>query len=389
MKASFPLMPGSVLGLMGGGQLGRMFAQAAARMGYEVVVLEKGQCPASEVSAMHIDAGYTEAEALKALSSMTAAVTTEFENVPAESLSSLAQAGCLTAPASYAVSIAQDRLDEKTFLEKVAGVPVAPHAAVLSIEDIDNLDEALFPGILKTTRLGYDGKGQAVVANKDDARRAFKAMGEKFCILEKRLALANEVSVIVCRGLDGQTVTFPVCENHHRNGILAQTVIPARISEAVSSKARAYATDIARALQYQGVLCIEFFVLEDGSVVANEMAPRPHNSGHATLEACETSQFEEQVRAMTGMPLGETTLVTPAVMLNILGDAWFDENDQKREPAWDKVLSLPGVKLHLYGKKEARRARKMGHLTVIGKTVEEALERAKAAARVLGLPQPW
>ena len=166
-------------------------------------------------------------------------------------------------------------------------------------------------------------------------------------------------------------------------------MIPARIDEAVSSKARAYAADIARALQYQGVLCIEFFVLEDGSVVANEMAPRPHNSGHATIEACETSQFEEQVRAMTGMPLGETTLVSPAVMLNILGDAWFDENGQKREPAWDKVLALPGVKLHLYGKKEARRARKMGHLTVIGKTVNEALERAKAAAAVLGLPQPW
>lgn len=389
MKASFPLMPGSVLGLMGGGQLGRMFAQAAARMGYRVLVLEKGDCPAAEVSAFHLDAGYTDPAALDEMAAHTAAVTTEFENVPAESLSTLAAKGCVTAPGSYAVSIAQDRLDEKTFLEKVAGVPVAPHAAVLSSEDIDNLDDSLFPGILKTTRMGYDGKGQTVVADKNEAREAFAAMGGKFCILEKRLALANEVSVIVCRSLKGETVTFPVCENHHRHGILAQTVIPARVPDAVANQARKYAATIADALQYQGVLCIEFFVLADGSIVANEMAPRPHNSGHATIEACETSQYEEQVRAMTGMPLGATTLVTPAVMLNILGDAWFDETGAKREPDWEKLLALPGIKLHLYGKKEARRARKMGHLTAIGSTVEEALSRAKAAAAVLGLPEPW
>ena len=184
-------------------------------------------------------------------------------------------------------------------------------------------------------------------------------------------------------------MTFPVCENHHRNGILAQTVIPARVPEPAAQAARRYAATIAETLQYEGVLCIEFFVLEDGSVIANEMAPRPHNSGHATIEACETSQYEQQVRAMTGMPLGETTLVTPTVMLNILGDAWFDDEGSRREPDWQGVLALPGVKLHLYGKTEARRGRKMGHVTVIGKTVEEALERAKAAARVLGLPQPW
>ena len=389
MKATFPLMPGSVLGLMGGGQLGRMFAQAAARMGYEVLVLEKGACPAAEVSAMHIDAAYTDPAALEAMASQTAAVTTEFENVPAEALSTLAEKGCRTAPAAYAVSIAQDRLDEKTFLEKVAGVPVAPHAAVLSDEDIEGLDEALFPGILKTTRMGYDGKGQAQVADKREAHEAFKAMGGRFCILEKRLPLANEVSVIVCRGADGRAVTFPVCENHHRNGILAQTVIPARVPDEIAARARGYAETIAQALQYQGVLCIEFFVLTDGSIVANEMAPRPHNSGHATIEACETSQYEQQVRAMAGLPLGETTLVTPAVMLNILGDAWFDEEGNKREPDWAGVLALPGIKLHLYGKKEARRARKMGHLTAIGENVETALARAKAAARVLGLPEPW
>ena len=389
MTTTTRLEPGAVLGLMGGGQLGRMFAQAAARMGYRVLVLEKGNCPAAEVSAMHIDAGYTDPAALESMAAQTRAVTTEFENVPAESLSFLAARGCRTAPAAHAVSIAQDRLDEKAFLEKAAGVPVAPHAAVLSLEDIDGLDASLFPGILKTTRMGYDGKGQAQVADRDAARKAFAAMGGKFCILEKRLPLANEISVIVCRNAAGQTVTFPVCENHHRNGILAQTVIPARVPEPAAQAARRYAATIAETLQYEGVLCIEFFVLEDGSIVANEMAPRPHNSGHATIEACETSQYEQQVRAMTGMPLGETTLVTPAVMLNILGDAWFDDEGSRREPDWQGVLALPGVKLHLYGKTEARRGRKMGHVTVIGKTVEETLERAKAAARVLGLPQPW
>lgn len=389
MKANFPLMPNATLGLMGGGQLGRMFAHAAEKLGYRVCVLEKGSCPASEVSAEHIDAGYEDPTALEMMKRSTAAVTTEFENVPAASLSALAQ-DCVTAPAAHAVAIAQDRLDEKTFLEKVAGVPVAPHAAVLSVEDIDGLDESLFPGILKTTRLGYDGKGQATVRTKDEARRAFEAMGGKFCILEKRLPLKRECSVIVARSLDGkQTVTFPVCENHHINGILAQTVIPARIDEAVSDRARAYAKRIADALCYTGVLCIEFFILEDDSVVANEMAPRPHNSGHATIEACETSQFEQQVRAMTGLPLGETTLVTPAVMLNILGDVWFDESGNKRTPAWDKVLCIPGAKLHLYGKNDARRARKMGHCTVIAPTVDEALARAKQVAAVLGMPEPF
>ena len=387
MQATFPLKPGSTLGLMGGGQLGRMFAHAAERLGYRVAVLEKGSCPASEVSAEHIDAAYDDPAALELMTRLTAAVTTEFENVPAASLSRLAQ-DCVTAPAASAVAVAQDRLDEKSFLEKVAGVPVAPHAAVLSVEDIDDLDASLFPGILKTTRLGYDGKGQANVADKAETRRAFEAMGGKFCILEKCLPLKNECSVIVARSQSGQTVTFPVCENFHRNGILAQTVLPARIDAAVSEKARAYAGRIADALQYVGVLCIEFFILEDNSIVANEMAPRPHNSGHATIEACETSQFEQQVRAMAGLPLGETTLVAPAVMLNILGDVWYDEAGNKREPAWDKVLAVPGAKLHLYGKNDARRARKMGHLTVIGATPNEALARAKEAAAVLGLPEP-
>lgn len=389
MQANFPLPPGSVLGLLGGGQLGRMFAQAAASMGYKVKVLEKGECPASEVSAFHIDAAYTDKKAIEELRQTTAAVTTEFENVPAEVLSALAVDGaCVTAPSSHAVAIAQDRIDEKTFLESVAGVPVAPHAALLSADDADSLDASLFPAILKTARMGYDGKGQRSVNSIAETKAAFAELGNRVCILEKKLSLAKEVSVIVVRSLTGQTVTFPLFENVHRNGILATTVFPARVSDEVSQKVRDYAARIAETLQYKGVLCIEFFVLTDGTVSANEMAPRPHNSGHVTIEAAVTSQFEQQVRAMTGLPLGDTSALCHGVMLNLLGDLWFDENDNHREPNWAELLKIEGVKLHLYGKAEARRARKMGHVTILGATEKEALARAKRAAAVLGLPEP-
>lgn len=378
---------------MGGGQLGRMFAQSAATLGYRVAVLEKNACPASEVSDQHIAAAYTDPAALASMKKITAAVTTEFENVPADALTHLAtgEDACITAPAADAVSVAQDRLTEKTFLEKTAGIPVAPHAAVLSEADAGNLSEDLFPGILKTTRLGYDGKGQTTVRSRDDVKAAFREMGSVPCILEKRLALAAEVSVIVARGMTGDAVTFPVFENHHKNGILAETVVPARVPEKLSDEVRAYAEKVAHALHYTGVLCIEFFILEDGTVVANEMAPRPHNSGHATIEACVTSQFEEQVRAMAGLPLGNTDLVQPAVMLNILGDVWYEQKDGrevKREPAWADVLAVPGAKLHLYGKTDARHARKMGHVTCVGKTTDDALACAKKVAAILHMDDP-
>ena len=370
-----------------------MFAQSAATLGYRVAVLEKNACPASEVSDQHIAAAYTDPAALASMKKITAAVTTEFENVPADALTHLAtgEDACITAPAADAVSVAQDRLTEKTFLEKTAGIPVAPHAAVLSETDADNLSEDLFPGILKTTRLGYDGKGQTTVRSRDDVKAAFREMGSVPCILEKRLALAAEVSVIVARGMTGDAVTFPVFENHHKNGILAETVVPARVPEKLSDEVRAYAEKVVHALHYTGVLCIEFFILEDGTVVANEMAPRPHNSGHATIEACVTSQFEEQVRAMAGLPLGNTDLVQPAVMLNILGDVWYEQKDGrevKREPAWADVLAVPGAKLHLYGKTDARHARKMGHVTCVGKTTDDALACAKKVAAILHLDEP-
>lgn len=389
MQANFPLAPGSVLGLLGGGQLGRMFAQAAATLGYKVKVLEKGDCPASEVSAHHIDAAYTDKKAIEELRTTTAAVTTEFENVPADVLSALAAGGaCVTAPEAAAVAVAQDRLDEKTFLESVAGVPVAPHAPMLSAEDAEQLDASLFPAILKTARMGYDGKGQRSVNTPEQAKAAFAELGGRVCILEKKLDLAKEVSVIVVRSLEGKTVTYPLFENVHRNGILATTYFPARVSDEVSDQVRRYAARIADTLQYKGVLCIEFFVLKDGTVSANEMAPRPHNSGHVTIEAAVTSQFEQQVRAMAGLPLGDTSALCHGVMLNLLGDLWFDENDALREPDWSKLLEIEGVKLHLYGKAQARRARKMGHVTVLGATAEQALARARRAAAVLGLPEP-
>ncbi len=383
------LLPGETLGLMGGGQLGRMFAQAAATMGYHVAVLEPGRsAPAAEVSLEAIVAPYDDEAALEKLARRVKAVTTEFENVPAPALQRLAELGVRTAPPASAVAVTQDRNREKTFVGDVAGVPVAPHAAVRNERDAENVSKDLLPGILKTARLGYDGKGQALVTTREEVLAAFRTFGGVDCVLEKRLDLALEISVIVCRGATGEVVVFPVSENHHRNGILAVSVLPARVTDETAEKAKRYAEKIALALNYVGVLCVEFFVLKDGTLVVNELAPRPHNSGHATIEACTTSQYEAQVRAMTGLPLGDTSLRTPAVMLNLLGDLWFDEEGKLRSPDWASVLAVPGAKLHLYGKAEPRRARKMGHVTVLGATRDEALERAREVARILNLPEP-
>ncbi len=380
------LMPGETLGLLGGGQLGRMFAQAAASMGYHVAVLEPGEfSPAGEVSLMSIACGYDDPKGLEKLAAAAKAVTTEFENVPAASLAALAAKGLRTTPRAEAVAAMQNRNVEKAFIEK-AGVPTAPHVAVRTKADFADAAETLFPGILKTARLGYDGKGQIQAASKPELKAAFEQLGCVECIFEKRLALKKEISVIVARGLDGKTAIFPVAENHHKNGILAYTVFPARIDADLAARAQQYAVRIAEALKYCGVLCVEFFILADDSIIANELAPRPHNSGHATIEACTTSQYEQQVRVAAGLPLGDPSLRTPAVMLNILGDVWFGEKGEKIEPDWPNVLSIPGAKLHLYGKKEARRARKMGHVTVVAATQSEALARAREAAVVLGLP---
>ena len=382
--------PSAWLGVMGGGQLGRMFAQAAQSMGYQVAVLEPSDdCPAGQVAQRLVNAGYGDAAGLDALAAQCLAVTTEFENVPADSLSRLA-GSVFVAPNAHGVSVAQDRIAEKRFFVDCAeksGVLPAPHQVIASEADIAAIDDDLLPGILKTVRMGYDGKGQVRVKSRDEVRAAFADMGQVTCLLEKMLPLAYEVSVLTARGVDGASVVYPIAENVHRDGVLFTTTVPGpNVSPDCAAKAQRAAQAMVAELGYVGVLCIEFFVLADGSLVVNEMAPRPHNSGHYTMDACVTNQFAQQVRAMARLPLGDTRQHSPAVMLNLLGDAWFaDDGDAIREPAWDQVLALPGACLHLYGKDDPRRGRKMGHLTLIAATLPEAQARLRDACLILGI----
>jgi 5-(carboxyamino)imidazole ribonucleotide synthase len=386
--------PAAWLGVMGGGQLGRMFAQAAQSMGYQVAVLEPAdECPAGQVAQRLVNAGYSDAAGLDALAAQCLAVTTEFENVPADSLSRLAER-VFVAPNAHGVSVAQDRIAEKKFFVDCAprsGVMPAPHKVIASQQDIDDIADDLLPGILKTVRMGYDGKGQVRVKSREDVRAAFESMDKVTCLLEKMLPLAYEVSVLTARGADGASVVYPIAENVHRDGILFTTTVPGpNVSDASAKVAQQAAQAIVAELGYVGVLCIEFFVLMDGSLVVNEMAPRPHNSGHYTMDACVTSQFAQQVRAMARLPLGDVRQHSPAVMLNILGDVWFEgdeagETETAREPAWDRILALPGACLHLYGKDDPRRARKMGHLTIVAPTLGEAQRQLNAACAILGI----
>ena len=395
---SHPFLPPARLGVMGGGQLGRMFVHAAQAMGFKVAVLEAASdSPAGQAADSLIAAGYDDAQALAELGQTCVAVTTEFENVPAASLQLLAT-HAFVAPAAACVAVAQDRIAEKRFLADCAarsGVPPALHKTIANAADIDAIDDLLLPGILKTVRLGYDGKGQVVVHTRDDVRAAFGAMDGVTCLLEKMLPLAYEVSVLTARGADGASVVYPIAENVHRGGILFTTTVPGpNVSAESAAKAQQAARVIVEELGYVGVLCIEFFVLTDGSLIVNEMAPRPHNSGHYTIDACVTSQFAQQVRAMARLPLGEVRQHSPAVMLNILGDIWFDGDSDtgsdtgsntQREPAWAELLALPGACLHLYGKEEARRGRKMGHVTFVASTLAGAQTQLAAACVILGI----
>jgi 5-(carboxyamino)imidazole ribonucleotide synthase len=283
------------------------------------------------------------------------------------------------------VAIAQDRLDEKAFIHE-SGAAVAPHAAVRALADLETCDAALFPGILKTARLGYDGKGQVRVADRAQALRAFETLQGVPCVLEALQPLDYEISVMVARDLSGNAVTYPPSRNRHRDGILALSLVDGSVPESVASRARDDALRIARTLNYHGVLGVEFFVLRDGRVIANEMAPRPHNSGHYTQDACLVSQFEQQARIMAGLPLGATDVLRPAAMLNLLGDLWFDARDQRREPDWPGVLAVPGTRLHLYAKSEARPGRKMGHVNLLADTAAELHARIARVSAVLGLP---
>lgn len=381
------IAPGATLGVMGGGQLGRMFVHAAQQMGYYTAVLDADpESPAGLVAHHHIQADYLDQEGLALLMQRSAAITTEFENVPADALKMLG-AHRPVAPGAHAVAVCQDRASEKRHFAR-CDVPCAPYAVIEDTSQLAAMPDELFPGILKTTRLGYDGKGQVRVKSRDDLPAAWASLGSVSAVLEKQLPLAYEVSVIVARSAAGQVVHFPLQQNLHRDGILAVTQVPAPdLTSEVQQHAIDAAERVAASLGYVGVLCVEFFVLKDGSLVANEMAPRPHNSGHYSVDACDLSQFDLQVRTMTGTPLVAPRLHSPAVMLNLLGDLWFASAEAAaREPDWAALLALPGVHLHLYGKATPRRARKMGHLTVTAATAEQARVVALQAAAVLGLP---
>lgn len=372
----------ATLGVMGGGQLGRMFVQAAQRMGYFTAVLDPDAVsPAGLLSHHHVRADYLDEQGLAQLMQRCAAITTEFENVPAPALRTLG-AQRPVAPSADAVAIAQDRAKEKAHFIK-CGVPVAPHALIESDAHLAAVQEALLPGILKTARLGYDGKGQQRVQTRAELAAAWEALQRVPCVLEKMLPLKAECSVIVARGWDGQMVHFPVQRNLHRDGILAVTeVYPGNIPPALADQAIAATRSVADGLHYVGVLCVEFFILQDDTLVVNEMAPRPHNSGHYSLDACDQSQFDLQVRTLAGLPLVPPRPYCPSIMLNLLGDVWLAFNDA---PPWDKVLALSGVHLHLYGKLKAGKGRKMGHLNITGNTVEEVRQTALAAAQMLGI----
>jgi 5-(carboxyamino)imidazole ribonucleotide synthase len=370
-SAALPLLPGATLGILGGGQLGRMFTLAARTMGYRVMVLDPDpQSPAGRMADAHLQAEYTDADALRRLGDACAAVTTEFENVPAASLVELARY-CRVAPGADAVALVQDRTREKSWLAG-HGFATAPFARV---RDAADLDAALAvtgtPALLKVSRLGYDGKGQARVDSAAGAQAAFREFGGQPCVLEALLSLQCEVSVVLARSDGGECVLFPLAENRHAGGILDVSLVPARVPESLAQQARDAARAIADALGYVGVMAVEFFVA-DGRLLVNEIAPRPHNSGHFTLDACVTDQFEQQVRALAGLPLGDPRLLSPVAMVNILGDRWHDGG-----PHWAALLAQPKVKLHLYGKAHARPGRKMGHFNVLDADAGAALRLAE------------
>ena len=399
---SSPVLPGATLGVLGGGQLGRMWAQAAAQLGYRTVVLEPDpHSPAGQVSANLIQADYADLQGLAQLATKCQAVTTEFENVPAPTLQWLADQGCTVAPSAQAVAIAQDRLLEKALFTACGGLDegsllrCAPYLPITTAADCAAVPAQLLPGILKTARLGYDGKGQQSIATAAELLAAWQRLGGVPCVLEKRLALKAECSVVAARGRDGSFVSYAAQVNTHIDGVLALTEAYGEASNLPLAQclyAREAIKTIAEKLGYVGVLCLEFLIVDDGSAdgawVVNEMAPRPHNSGHYTMDACDVSQFELQVRAMAGLPLPQPRQHSPALMLNLLGDLWFqgDGSRQPRTPDWTSVLALPGAHLHLYGKAEARRGRKMGHLTITGAEAAQVQAVAHQAIALLGLP---
>ena len=384
--ASGSILPPATLGMLGGGQLGRFFVSAAHEMGYQVLVLDPDKnSPAGQIAERHFCNNYDDYAALDAFAAGCAAITTEFENVPAATLDYLAKFVPVR-PSATAVAICQERIAEKSFLRD-NGLPHGPFTEIRSEDDIRNAPAELFPGILKVARFGYDGKGQATVNNHQEALLAFGHVKGEACVLEQRLKLDYEVSVVLARDEQGQVRCFPTGENEHTRGILDVSIVPARTSVCLRSDAEDVAARIADKLGYIGTMAVEFFVSQ-GRLIVNEMAPRPHNSGHYTIDACVTSQFEQQVRALCGLPLGESRAHSAAVMVNLLGDLWFEKGENGehyREPDWAKLYAVPNLKLHLYGKHHARPGRKMGHFTVIGESAEQVQSTARAARAAIGI----
>jgi 5-(carboxyamino)imidazole ribonucleotide synthase len=369
------ILPPATLGMLGGGQLARFFVIAAHEMGYRVVVLDPdNNSPAGRIADTHLCATYEDTAALDEMARTCVAVTTEFENVPASTLEVLAKSVPVH-PAASAVAVCQHRISEKNFLRD-NGFPHAPYAEINTEADIPAADSGLYPGILKVARFGYDGKGQARVSSPEETLVAFHSFKAEQCVLERRLTLDYEVSVVLARDVAGNVQAFPTVENAHRHGILDISIAPARGSAEVREQAQMLARGVAEKLDYVGTLGVEFFVC-NGSLFVNEMAPRPHNSGHYTIDACVTNQFEQQVRALCGLPLGDPRLHSPAVMVNLLGDIWPDGG----EPDWNVLFAQPDLKLHLYGKHEARPGRKMGHFTVIGDNADKVLADAMSARK--------
>lgn len=372
------ILPGSTVGMLGGGQLGRMFVSAARTMGYDVIVLDPdAHSPAGGLASEHLARAYDDHEALDYLAQHCAVVTTEFENIPADTLAHLARSVAVH-PSAEVLQIAQHRLREKDFF-RAQGLDTTAFLAIENEADIDKARDFEFPAILKTSTLGYDGKGQVVCERFEDLAQAFQQVGAKACVLEQRIDLACEVSVVLGRSLSGEVTCFPIAENRHANGILDVTLVPAAISDSLADKALDAATRIANGLDYCGVLAVEFFISTDGRVLVNEMAPRPHNSGHYTNDACVTSQFEQQLRMVCGLAAGSCRLHSPVAMLNLLGDIWPPAGI----PDWEEVLQLESAKLHLYGKKEARPGRKMGHINCLGASREETLTLLEKVRRIL------
>lgn len=369
MSLSKLILPGQTIGIIGGGQLGKMMALSAKGMGFRVIVLDPTEdCPCGQVADEQIVGGYDDLNKIKQLSEASDVITYEFENIDADALDWLNK-NAYVPQGTELLRVTQDRIEEKRNIQ-AAGVRVAPYAVVAKVEDVSSgIEELGFPAVLKTATGGYDGKGQLVIRGNEDIELAETLVSQGPCVLEQWISFEKEISVIITRSTTGETAVFPVAENIHKDNILHQTIVPARISEQAEEMAIEAAKQIASALGLTGTLAVEMFLAADDEIYINELAPRPHNSGHYSIEACETSQFEQHIRAVCGWPLGSTELLKPAVMVNILGE--------HQQPLLDRIPELQEWKIHLYGKKEAKYKRKMGHVTLLRESVEEALDEAE------------